>query len=559
MSLTMAQEHFKEAFLRMKDFRERSKFCDITLIVQEQKFHLHKIILAACSEYFRRMFITDMQERQKREIEISGVTIQAFSVCMEMVYFGSTDFTKTDVNTEEMLNALCLLQLWDFKGQFIDHLIKQLNAENCMELYKLSLKYDCKKLETPAEDLIVAKAELILKDESKLDEMDAEILTLILESEDVCVENECVLFDGLENWTSRNEEQRKQYFCQLLHFIRLPVIPRKLFTGRVLQNNHMQNECQECKRYLNQSISYLLDGEMHELKRYQINCRYSSNYTEEFLMVLDNNKTIQKFSIKNKTFTKVKIQEIPIETTSDGITIKNNVIYVMDENNGTHTFQCDFKNNGMWQDLPSLPTKHNTGLNSSSVVCYKNYILVIGGKIANTCISRVDCYDIINKKWIDSFPTLLEGRRYFASITHKESVYVIGGFGSALLSSVEMYSPKSNSWIQKPRLNHGRQVPSAAVFKHKIYVLGGQSTNERISSVETYHEGDAAWSIVSQLNVARDTPSCFVYDSKLFVFGGYRNADTSLFEYWCEESNKWVESDMKNEEINYCKLLPITK
>lgn len=51
--LCQSSSHNDAVLAALNQQRSDGVLCDITLIAEEQKFHAHKAVLAACSDYFR--------------------------------------------------------------------------------------------------------------------------------------------------------------------------------------------------------------------------------------------------------------------------------------------------------------------------------------------------------------------------------------------------------------------------------------------------------------------------------------------------------------------------
>lgn len=51
--LCQSSSHNDAVLAALNQQRSDGILCDITLIAEEQKFHAHKAVLAACSDYFR--------------------------------------------------------------------------------------------------------------------------------------------------------------------------------------------------------------------------------------------------------------------------------------------------------------------------------------------------------------------------------------------------------------------------------------------------------------------------------------------------------------------------
>lgn len=52
--------HAKSILATMNNLRKINTLCDVTLDVQGQKFPAHRIVLAACSDYFCAMFTNEV-------------------------------------------------------------------------------------------------------------------------------------------------------------------------------------------------------------------------------------------------------------------------------------------------------------------------------------------------------------------------------------------------------------------------------------------------------------------------------------------------------------------
>lgn len=51
--LCHSESHNDSVLAALNQQRSDGMLCDVTLIAEEQKFHAHKAVLAACSDYFR--------------------------------------------------------------------------------------------------------------------------------------------------------------------------------------------------------------------------------------------------------------------------------------------------------------------------------------------------------------------------------------------------------------------------------------------------------------------------------------------------------------------------
>ena len=54
------------------DFLEPWKLSDVVLVVEDQKFHVHRSFLAVWSPVFEKMFTTEFKEKNNDEIPLPG-------------------------------------------------------------------------------------------------------------------------------------------------------------------------------------------------------------------------------------------------------------------------------------------------------------------------------------------------------------------------------------------------------------------------------------------------------------------------------------------------------
>lgn len=479
---------------RLQEFRAGKEFCDIILTNNGGEFHLHKVILASASEYFRKLFNCDMKEKNQDVIEIKDVTLFAFNLCINFIYDLKIDFNVCEEKADEVFYAICLFQLWSCKKAMVDyflleHIRYMMSLNDCIQFYKLAIKYDIKNLEIAYKQKILTGSKYYLKDDSGILQIDFDTLKMILSSEDAGVNSEDIVYEGLEKWTLLNEEERRKYFCELFPLVRLPIVSSDCIIKEVIENNHIQN-CATCKPYLQKALHYLIDKKVdggftlvQRNKRFATKQRIKINCSN---LIINHDcksfKLISKYTCTTVVLTNPD-KAIPIDTSCKATACLKNTIYVMDQNNGTRTFSCRYNNNesGEWIELPSLPSKHNDSYVCTAVVGYYHYILVIGGEINNTSLKTIDCFDTINKVWCKQIPDIECGRRNCATSVRGDLLYVIGGFSEETLSSVEMYTTDSNKWAIKPNLNHARQNACAVSALAKIYVMGGRFEGDFLS------------------------------------------------------------------------------
>ena len=74
-------EHIGALFLN-------DEYSDVTLIVENNRFNAHRVILAARSDYFRALLYGGLKESQLNEIELKDTPLSAFKCLLRYIYMG---------------------------------------------------------------------------------------------------------------------------------------------------------------------------------------------------------------------------------------------------------------------------------------------------------------------------------------------------------------------------------------------------------------------------------------------------------------------------------------
>ncbi|KAG8522137.1 Kelch-like protein 32 [Galemys pyrenaicus] len=101
--LCHSESHNDSVLAALNQQRSDGILCDVTLIAEEQKFHAHKAVLAACSDYFRAMFSLCMVESGADEVNLHGVTSLGLKQALEFAYTGQIRVAKLCVQHQDYL------------------------------------------------------------------------------------------------------------------------------------------------------------------------------------------------------------------------------------------------------------------------------------------------------------------------------------------------------------------------------------------------------------------------------------------------------------------------
>jgi N-acetylneuraminic acid mutarotase len=215
-----------------------------------------------------------------------------------------------------------------------------------------------------------------------------------------------------------------------------------------------------------------------------------------------------------------------------GGTVIDGVLYVVggldSSNSPTSVVEAyDVKTN-KWSSKAPLPTAR-AGL---VVAAVDGLLYAIGGfrpAFSNTNYDTVEAYDPKSNRWTtkSSMPT---ARCCMAAGVRKGLVYVAGGTrfighgGTETPGTLEVYDPKTDTWITKAPMPTGRGGAASGVLDGRLFAAGGilapLYTDLIKETVEAYDPETNTWSTQPSMATARLSPASGVVDDALYVVGG---------------------------------------
>ncbi|MGH0166550.1 UNVERIFIED_CONTAM: hypothetical protein FKN15_061269 [Acipenser sinensis] len=147
----------------LNDLLENDKFVDCTLKVKDKKFPCHRLVLAACSPYFRAMFLSEMEESKQKEIVLEDVEPEVLGRILKYIY--TSEIEITEQNVQDIFSAANMFQVPSVFTVCVSFLQKRLSLSNCLAIFRLGLMLDCARLAIAARDFISDRFQLISRDQ----------------------------------------------------------------------------------------------------------------------------------------------------------------------------------------------------------------------------------------------------------------------------------------------------------------------------------------------------------------------------------------------------------
>ncbi|XP_003353314.2 kelch-like protein 32 [Phacochoerus africanus] len=484
--LCHSESHNDSVLAALNQQRSDGILCDVTLIAEEQKFHAHKAVLAACSDYFRAMFSLCMVESGADEVNLHGVTSLGLKQALEFAYTGQILLEPGVI--QDVLAAGSHLQLLELLNLCSHYLIQELNSFNYLDLYRLADLFNLTLLEKAVIDFLVKHLSELLKSRPE------DILTL-----PYCLLQEVLKSDRL---TSLSEEQiwqlavrwlehscHYQYMDELLQYIRFGLMD--VDTLHTVALSHPLVQASETATALvNEALEY-----------------HQSIYAQPVWQTRRTKPRFQSdtlYIIGGKKREVCKVKELRYFNPVD----QENALIAAIAN---------------WSELAPMPV----GRSHHCVAVMGDFLFVAGGEVEHasgrTCAVRTACrYDPRSNSWAEIAP-MKNCREHFVLGAVDEYLYAVGGRNELrqVLPTVERYCPKKNKWTFVQSFDRSLSCHAGYVADGLLWISGGvTNTAQYQNRLMVYEPNQNKWISRSPMLQRRVYHSMAAVQRKLYVLGG---------------------------------------
>ncbi|XP_063339666.1 kelch-like protein 40b [Pelmatolapia mariae] len=534
------------------DLLENDKLVDCVLKIKDKEFPCHRLVLCACSSYFRSIFLSDLDESKKREIILEDVEPGVMGLIVKYLY--TSKINVTEQNVQDIFAVANMYQIPSIFTVCVSFLQKRLSLSNCLAIFRLGLMLDCPRLAISARNYACERFQLISRDEEFLQLLPSE-LAAILSNDNLNVETEEEVFEALMNWVSRDKETREKELPNLLDCIRLRLVSEDYLREKVEKHKLISSNPE-----LQQKLQLVKDahaGKMPEVKKRKSkeeedggagndgesedkddeegllpsilndNLRFGM-FVRDLILMVNDAGAVAYDPTGNYCFLASLSTQIPKNHAS--LVTKENQIFVagglfFDEQNKEDPLCSYFLQydpvSADWLGMPPLPSpRFLFGMGEA-----ENSIFVLGGKELKEqehMLDSVLVYDRDSFKWGESEPIPYPVYGH-TTLSHNDTVYVIGGKGDnkSCLKKMCAYDAKRFEWKELAPMKHARSLCGATVHENKIYVAGGVTDNGLTDTMEVYDIATNKWSDFVPFPQERSSLNLVSLAGSLYAVGGF--------------------------------------
>uniref|UniRef100_A0AAQ5ZXB1 BTB domain-containing protein n=1 Tax=Amphiprion ocellaris TaxID=80972 RepID=A0AAQ5ZXB1_AMPOC len=515
--------------------------CDVILEALGASLHVHRVILAVSSDYFRGMFTLGMKESHQPSVTLPLLLASELEALIDCSYSGALPLSWRCVF--ELTSTALQLQYQPALSLCLNFLHQEITPDSCLDVISFAEAYGMTQLLEVADDFVLRQFQKVACT-SKFKDLPARQLLKYLNSCSLCVPSELVVFKAVAAWIQAKPRIRSRLAKDLMKTIHFPLMTFKEFKEVQSQNMWSDHNLSElykavfedfcstepamenkCRIYLPKESLVLIGGDQ---------------ITEDLVRRNISRELWFGNSLRNHTGVKKamewrKLGEMPEpERFRHEVAVLKGQLYVFGgkmyygiNDTLSSVYRYDPLQNS-WESLADMQEKRC----SFSAVVLDGNIYTIGGHCHPDYIDSVERYCATTNTWSFTWPLDLPLSGHVAKVAQGR-LFVSGGQNSdyLCLASMFLYHPETGSTylanMPKPRAHHCMET-----LGEHLYVAGGVTTADNMTVVdqlacEVYSPAEDSWTAFTSLSVPHVGAASAVLEGKFYVLGGYSQEDFS--------------------------------
>ncbi|XP_047986371.1 kelch-like ECH-associated protein 1B [Leguminivora glycinivorella] len=569
--MTFCMGNYVSDFMKMMfTMRSHHMLTDVVLEVGSELFHVHKVVLAAGSPYFKAMFTSGLKECEMSRVRLQGVCPSAMAWLVYFMYTGKVRIT--EVTVCQLLPAATMFQISNVIEACCAFLERQLAPSNAIGIANFAEQHCCSELKQKANQFIERRFTEVCQEEEFLQLTPSELIALVRKDE-LNVREECEVYNAVLSWVTPHAQLPQgadELLFRAAEGARLSGVPREDIPGETtcstscscqhLTPNFLKEQMSSCsvlqkvpacREYLAKIFqlpaphAQLPQGADELLFRAAEGARLSGvpredipgettcstscscqHLTPNFLKEqMSSCSVLQKVPACReylaKIFQDLTLHKKPVVKERRPNTPR--IIYVAGGyyRHSIDVFEAFNLDDGCWTTLPRL-TVPRSGLGAAFL---KGLFYAVGGRNTSPGASYdsdwVDVYNPANEHWRPCSPMSTPRHRVGVAVMDGLLYAVGGSAGSEYHKSVECYDPEKDAWSTVAPMACARLGVGVAVVNRLLYAVGGFDGARRVNTAECYHPENNRWSEIAPMQQARSGAGVAALGQYIYVVGGY--------------------------------------
>ncbi|XP_048396853.2 kelch-like protein 13 [Stegostoma tigrinum] len=546
-----SETHSSAVLQGFNNLRNNDLLCDVSLVPADgdEKFPVHRAMMASASDYFKAMFTGGMKEQEQMSIKLHGVSKIGLKSIIEFTYTSKLSLDMD--NLQDILEAASFLQIMPIIEFCKEFLTSQVSFENCVEIGRIANAYHLTTVDEYIKDCILKNFSTMLSSgEFILLSYDQLVFALGNDGLKNCTELQ--LFKAACQWL-QHEECRMQFAAKLMKHIRFPLMSPEELLEHVQKVEFMRTDT-TCVNLLLEASNYQMLPYMQPIMQSE-RTRIRSNSTHlvtlggvlrQQLLV---SKELRLFDENTHMWKSLAPMDVP--RYQHGVAVIGNFLFVVggQSNYDTKgktavdtTYRYDPRYN-KWKQMGSLNEKR-TFFHLSAL---EGNLYAVGGRNVAGELATVERYNLATNEW--SYATRMNEPHYgHAGTVYGGYMYISGGIThDTFQKELQCYDPKTNCWSQKSDMSTVRGLHCMCSVEDRLYVIGGnhfQGINDYddVLSCEYYRPVADQWTHIAPMLRGQSDVGVTVFNNNIYVIGGYswnNRCMVEIVQKYDPENNEW--------------------
>uniref|UniRef100_UPI00358FC1B5 kelch-like protein 32 n=1 Tax=Myxine glutinosa TaxID=7769 RepID=UPI00358FC1B5 len=529
----------KDRVLESLNLQRRSGcLCDVVLVAGDnppQRFHAHRAVLAACSDYFRAMFNLSMMESGAQEVTLKGVGDLGLEKILDFAYTGQVVLESCGVR--EVLAAASHFQFLEIQCFCSKFLAQEITLSNINEMHSLADLYGLSTLKEALIDFLVAQLPVLLANcPTELLSLPSPVLTDLLQNDKLTALSEhdiwkrdplsSVLFISVLDEVLRGLPEVVGV-CLCGETILVLAFADDLLCARtpsgIIESLNVAHACLEAVELkISVEKSSTACSKCHQQALHVIGGKYR-----------DNSKSNQVRYLSTKAGTWKGRTTLPKVCSHHCIAVLGMFLYVAGGQEkkwaNRSVYRFDPRGDGCWLEVaPMLKCREHFALGALN-----GRLFAAGGRNElRQLLPTVEAYCPLTNKWTLVAP-LEHSLSCHAGCVADGLFWVSGGVTNTAQyqGNLTAYDPTEDCWTQYSGMPHRRVYHTMASIPGRLYVLGGNSldgNNDRVivPDIDRYCIASNQWSrLRMRLPAGRNEGAVAVHKDRIYLLGGYSIVD----------------------------------
>lgn len=531
----ISREHESDVLQGLDSFRASDVLCDVVLVPGDsnEKFPVHRVIMASSSDYFKAMFTGGMREQEMTEIKLHGVTKLGLKTIIDFIYTSKVSLDMGNLqDTLEAANFLQVMPVLRFCNQL---LCSEVTTENCVEVERIATDLNLQDVLANIGEFVSQNLSSLLESGLHL-QLSANTMAKALSSNALKGFSEMELYQIAREWLDHDAPNRLASVHTLMRHIRFPLMsPTEL-----IQISQAEEDGSDVMRTDAACVNLLLEASNYQMmpfmqpalqtERTQIRSESThilalGGVMRQQLVV---SRELRLYDEKTGHWRALRPMEVP--RYQHGVALLGGFLFIV---GGQSTYDTKGKTAidsvyrydprfDKWLQIASLNEKR-TFFHLSAL---KGNLYAVGGRNASGEIDTVECYNLKKNQW--SFVTnMIEPHYGHAGTVHGDLMYISGGITrDTFQKELWCYDPLSDSWSRRADMVDLRGLHCMCTVGERLYVMGGNhfrgsSDYDDVLSCEYYSPATDQWTAVAPMPRGQSDVGVTVFDGQVYVVGGY--------------------------------------